>query len=159
MNPYLEFIKNTPKVATREALQAGADPQDLALAKSQLGKKEYIGYCQEFVEKASGQGVMGSSASQAWQNQQDKAVQGLEGVEPGDQIYFSNPNNPDGHVGIVSNIDQTGTPSFISATNNGIEENSLPEWEQMTGQTPLGYIPQKTNPYMNIVKGGKYGNN
>lgn len=148
MNPYAAIMKKSPAIATNSALQAGADPQDLALAKKELGKQEYIGYCETFVEKATGSGNQGATASDAWNNQQDKAIQGLEGVRPGDKIYFSDPNNPAGHVGLA---DQGG--NFVSATDNGIQENNINDWMKTTGQQALGYIPQQENPYARIMKG------
>lgn len=149
MNPYLNIINNSPDQATSMALQAGADPIDLIKAKSQLGKQDYIGYCESFVEQTSNSGWKGMSASDAWQNQQDEAVQGLGGIQPGDKVYFSDPNNADGHVGIMDKDN-----NFISATDNGIEENNINEWMRLTGQNPLGYIPIKQNPYLKMVKGG-----
>lgn len=142
------MIKKTPEVATNTAIAAGADPQNLAMAKSQLGRKEYIGYCQAFVEAASGGGWKGSSATDAWNRQQDTAVQGLGGVQPGDKVYFNNPKDPNGHVGIMDRGNQ-----FVSATDNGIEENDIGDWSKRTGEQPLGYIPQKINPYTSIMKG------
>lgn len=156
MNPYLKFLISTPENATNNAIQAGADPQDLARAKAELGQQEYIGYCQAFVEQATGSGFQGESASAAWQNQQNKAVVDptLSGIQPGDEVYFNDPNNPEGHVGIADKNNQ-----FVSATNNGVQENNINDWMQMTGQQPLGYIPQTTNPYMKFLKGGSYGTN
>lgn len=147
MNPYLKIIKNNPQTATEDALNAGADPADLARAKAQLGEQAYIGYCQSFVEQATGSGWQGSSASDAWERSQNK-IQGLQGMQPGDLIYFNDPNNPDGHVGIADKNNQ-----FVSATDNGIQENDINNWEQETGQSPLGYIPQQVNPYIKIIQG------
>jgi hypothetical protein len=138
------FMKGSVSASTSQAIQSGADPADLARAKAELGKKEYIGYCQSFVEQATGSGWQGSSATDAWNRAQNK-VQGLQGVQPGDPVYFQDPNNPDGHVGIM---DQGN--NFVSATDNGVEENNLNDWIKLTGQTPLGYLPRI---------GGQYGSN
>lgn len=133
-----------PKVAlaTNEALKNGADPANLAAAKQQLGEKAYIGYCQAFVADTAGGQNHGASAIEAWNNQQDKATQGLNGISPGDEIYFNadDSNGGNGHTGIYS-----GNNHFISATNNGIEEQDLADWQKSTGQQLLGYIsPNKS---------------
>lgn len=135
--------EQTPKnLATMQAMQAGADPRDLAAAKTQLGKKEYVGYCQAFVEQATqGRQSIYPTAKAAWAAQQGRAVSGLNGIKPGDPIYFT--GNNDGHTGIVSGFDPiTNSPKFISATDNGIEEHSVADWQAKTHQQPLGYIPQ-----------------
>ena len=85
---------------TNEALNAGAHPAVLALAQKMLGVKDYIGWCQSFVEKMGGT-TSGASAIQAWQNAQNK-VTGTQGMQPGDLVYFSpnQGNGQDGHTGI-----------------------------------------------------------
>lgn len=130
----------TPQViqkAEDDALQSGADPVTLANAKKYLGEAAYIGYCQSFVEKVSGSGWQGGSAIEAWQNTPNK-VSGLQGIQPGDKVYFSPDasNSGYGHVGVYA-----GNNQFISATNNGIEKQDLSQWQQNTGQRVLGYVP------------------
>ena len=132
----------TVDVATSNAIQSGASPLGLAMAKKQLGKQEYIGYCESFVENVTGSGWKGSSASDAWNNQltQGKAVSGLNGVTPGSEIYFEDPHNSDGHVGIYA-----GDNQFISATDNGIKQTDINQWQKSTGQKVLGYVPGGQN--------------
>jgi NlpC/P60 family len=126
-------------VATTQAMQSGANPLSLAMAKKQLGNQEYIGYCEQFVEQTTGSGWKGTSALNAWNNQaeQGKAVSGLQGIKPGDAVYFNDSSQPFGHVGLYSGNDQ-----FISATDNGIQQNDLGKWQESTGQQVLGYVPQ-----------------
>lgn len=127
----------TPDVATSQAIENGADPMSLALAKQQLGKDEYVGYCESFVESVAGSGWKGKSAIDAWNNQQDKAVPGLNGVQPGDSVYFYDPNQPYGHTGIYS-----GDNQFISATGSGIQQSDINKWAASNQQQVLGYVPQ-----------------
>ena len=114
-------------------------PADVRNAESQLGSSDFNGWCQAFVEEST-MGKRGTypSAIDAWVKQQDKARPGLAGIMPGDPIYFS-PNKSNrgfGHTGIYM-----GNGQFISATDNGVQENSLNDWQNMTGQQVLGYIP------------------
>lgn len=129
----------TSDVATSDAIQNGADPLALALAKKQLGEKQYIGYCESFVEGVTGSGWRGASATDAWNRQASagKTVDGLNGVQPGDAVYFSDPNQPYGHTGVYA-----GNNQFISATDNGIQQNDINNWVGATGQKVLGYVPK-----------------
>ncbi len=129
----------TAAQATTQALQNGADPNSLSSAKQKLGDQSYIGYCEAFTEQVTvgHQGIWPSAIS-AWNGQQDKAVQGLDGVQPGDAIYFApdQSNSGYGHTGVYS-----GDNRFVSATDNGVQETNLNDWQNMTGQQILGYIP------------------
>lgn len=145
--PQLTGTTNNPTVAqaTTEAIAGGADPTALASAKSFLGDQAYIGYCEAFVEQIEGSGVKYPSAIDAWNSQAEsgKAVEGLSGIQPGDAIYFT-PNAGNGyygHTGVYSGTDQNGEPSFISATNTGVQQAPLGAWTQSTGQQVLGYVP------------------
>ncbi|MCK9371058.1 C40 family peptidase [Candidatus Dojkabacteria bacterium] len=123
--------------ATQQALSVGANPLVLALAKQMLGKKAYVGYCQQFVKEMGGT-TRGASAIQAWNNAQNK-VQGTQGIQPGDLVYFS-PNSTNqgfGHTGVYE-----GDNKYISATNSGVLRNDLNAWQTATGQKLLGYVPQ-----------------
>jgi len=124
--------------ATQQALAAGAHPLTLALAQQLLGKKDYIGYCEQFVENMAGITQKQPTAIAAWNNAQNR-VQGSQGLQPGDLVYFSanDTNNKMGHTGIYA-----GNNQFISATNNGIHQDDLNNWQTATGQKLLGYIPQ-----------------
>lgn len=126
-------------LATSSAIQAGAHPDLLAAARSQLGKKAYIGFCEAFVEQATrGQRGMFPSAIAAWNGQQNVARPGTNGMQPGDIVYFNaDPSNQNfGHTGIYA-----GNNQFISATNNGIQQTDLDAWQKSTGQKLLGYVP------------------
>lgn len=125
------------KNATQQALQAGASPLVLSLAKKMLGKKEYIGYCQRFVERMGGT-TQGVSAIDAWNRSQNK-VQGTQGIQSGDLVYFS-PNQSNqgyGHTGVYE-----GDNNFISATYGGVQRSNLADWAKQTAQKILGYVPQ-----------------
>lgn len=136
--------------ATSQAIQHGADPDMLANLYRTVGSQNYIGLCQKFVEQAT----MGStghyaSASDAWHQQQDRAVKdsNLNGIQPGDAVYFDadQSNQGYGHTGIY-----TGNGKFISATDNGVQNNPLSDWIGQTGQKVLGYIPHVANQVGNL---------
>lgn len=103
-------------------------------------KTAYKGLCQAFVEATIGSGWKGGSAIQAWQNQQDKAVPSLNGIKPGDPIYFAadRSNGGYGHTGIYM-----GNGNFLSATDNGIQNLPLNDWIKATDQHILGYLKEK----------------
>jgi len=123
-----------------------SEPSDVQKASTDEGDQSYDGWCESFVEAATGMPKQGGTALEAWQNnlQKGTGVQGLDGIQPGDPMYFSDPNQPDGHTGIYM-----GGNRFISATDNGVAVNDLDKWMSDTGQTPLGYISM----------GGKNGSN
>lgn len=101
-------------------------------------KGQYNGFCQRFVEDATyGKHGIFDSAISAW-NQLPNKVRGLQGVKPGDLVYFSANagNNNDGHVGIYE-----GNGVFKSATSKGIEDQNIGDWMAKTGQQVLGYVP------------------
>ncbi len=128
-------MSNLPPVASAKA------PDDVALAQRSTGDQSYNGWCQAFVEHATmGKTGIFPSAIAAWNNQQDKAIPGLDGVKAGDPIYFA-PNSSNegyGHTGIY-----TGNGKFISATDNGVKEIPIDEWSKATGQQILGYLKEK----------------
>lgn len=124
-------------------------PQDVITARSNnlptnpnTGNADYHGWCQAFVEQVTRSPQKFSSASDAWNNyaQNGQAKSGLDGVKPGDPIYFQDPSNPAGHTGIY-----TGNGKFISATDNGVMEQPLSKWQSETGQQILGFIPEGRN--------------
>ena len=123
--------------ATAQALSAGANPAELEIARKYLGKKDFIGYCQAFVNRISGGKTSGASAIQAWNSAQQR-IAGTQGLQPGDLVYFT-PNKSNsgyGHTGVYA-----GNNQFISATNAGIRQNSIMDWMKQTGQKLLGYVP------------------
>lgn len=113
--------------------------QILNAASQYLGTQDYRNYCEAFVEQITqGKTGMYPSAISAWVNQQKTAVQGLQGIQPGDTVYFSanKSNGGYGHTGIY-----IGNNQFISATYNGVKTEDLTKWQQSTGQQLLGYVP------------------
>lgn len=111
---------------------------------SLIGSQAYDDMCEEFVEQAQGSSQKYANAITAWTNQQNNAVQGLGGVQPGDTIYFSpnEGNGYNGHTGIYM-----GNNQFLSATDYGVATNDINNWSNSTGQQILGYIPQN-NPQL-----------
>lgn len=117
-------------------------PGDLTTAEK-LQKQDngsYNGYCQKFVDDIFNVPYPRTgkeSAISAWNTAPNK-VEGLQGIKPGDLIYFTpnQSNQNDGHVGIYK-----GNGAFKSATDTGITDHSLQDWNNITGQQALGYIP------------------
>lgn len=111
----------------------------LNTASQYLGTQDYRNYCEAFVEQAT-QGHTGvyPSAIQAWMAQRNNAVQGIQGIQPGDTIYFGadSSNGGYGHTGVY-----IGNGQFISATYNGVKQTDLTSWLKSTGQQLLGYVP------------------
>src|SRR5690348_4911654 len=56
--------------ATSQAVQSGANPLQLAMARANLPGADYIGYCEKFVENAQGKNGVYPSAIAAWNAQQ-----------------------------------------------------------------------------------------
>jgi hypothetical protein len=124
-------------VAVSQALGVGADPKSLEIARQYLGTSKFIGYCQRFVRQVTGGRTIGASAIEAW-NKAPQKIQGVQGIQPGDPVYFS-PNSSNrgyGHTGIYA-----GNGQFVSATDRGIRQANLGEWIKATGQKLLGYVP------------------
>ncbi len=116
-------------------------PSNVQTAMNDVGDQSYNGYCQAFVEQTTyGHQKMFPTAIDAWNsyNQNKQAVQGTQGIKPGDIVYFTpTPKVPAGHTGIYQ-----GDNKFVSATDTGVASNDLNSWQQGTGQQILGYIPQ-----------------
>lgn len=112
---------------------------NISSAQQYLGSQKFDDLCQAFVEQATygHQGVY-PSAIAAW-NSQNNRVRGMQGIQPGDLVYFDadSSNNGFGHAGIYM-----GNNQFISATNNGVQQRDLDQWQKATGQQLLGYVPQ-----------------
>lgn len=116
-------------------------PGDVQSAQSDSGDQSYNNYCEKFVEQAVyGKAGMFPTAADAINSysQQGQAFAGTQGIQPGDMVYFApdKSNRFEGHAGIYS-----GNGSFVSATDNGVEEYSLKDWEKQTGQQLVGYVP------------------
>jgi len=114
-------------------------PDDVKAAKADSSDQNFNGWCQAFVEQATGSKVKYPSAIDAWNAQKDKAVPTTIGMKPGDLVYFSpnDSNEGNGHTGIYE-----GNNQFISATDKGVIPYDLTDWQKLTGQSILGYIPQ-----------------
>lgn len=126
-----EDLMSLPNIPTQTSSEGATikNPDDSNL---------FNGLCQAFVEHATlGHTGVFPTAIDAWNQQQNKAVPGLQNIKPGDPIYFSanQSNNNDGHTGIY-----LGDNKFISATNNGIKTNDIGKWVTDTGQSVLGYL-------------------
>lgn len=129
-------------MSPQQLFQATQTPIDAANAKQELGKHESEGWCENWAENMAGIGNQGSTAIGAFNNfaSKGKAYQGINGIKQGDFLYFNGAGGL-GHVGIVTEINpQTGEPTFISATDNGVESHSLTDWENYAGQQYLGYV-------------------
>lgn len=124
-----------------DSVSQAVNPDDVAKAMADSGDQSFDGYCQAFAEKMTGAPNMGGSAAEAWNNysKQGRAVPSVQGMNPGDLIYFApdNSNQGYGHVGIYQ-----GDGKFVSATYHGVQSNDLSDWQKKTGQQIVGYVPQ-----------------
>ena len=134
----MSTLDSKTNVATAHAIAAGASPKDLEIARQYMGQQKFIGYCQSFVRQVTGGRTQGASAIEAWNNAKQKVQGSVQGMQPGDLVYFSpNASNSGyGHTGIYA-----GQGQFVSATDKGIRQSGLSEWMQATGQKLLGYVP------------------
>lgn len=113
-------------------------PQDVTAAQKELGSTADNGECQRFVEKAvyGKTGIFPSATDAASYYQQNGQMQtDFKNMKPGSLIYFNDPNQPDGHVGIYE-----GNGKMVSATYNGVQEDDVNNWLQATGQKPIGFV-------------------
>jgi cell wall-associated NlpC family hydrolase len=129
--------------STNDQIQAvfkknGIDQNAAIGALGAIGDQSDNGMCQRFVEKQlTGRTGLYSSATKAYQDQASKGNVNTDfsQMQPGDAVYFEDPNQPDGHVGIVD-----GPDSMVSATYNGVQPSKISDWLKSTGQRPLGFI-------------------
>lgn len=121
--------------ATQAALSAGAEPSNLAKARSQLGSQAYINYCEQFVENMQGQNGVNPSAISAWQKAQTNGTANpdVSQAKPGDIIYYAagNDNGGYGHAAIYA-----GNGQVISATNSGVKQTPI----SVFASKPLGFV-------------------
>lgn len=105
-----------------------------------LGSQAFDDMCEKFVEQAMfGRTGMYPSAIAAWNAQAHKAIAGINGAQPGDQVFFS-PNAGNGyygHTGIYM-----GNNQILAATDQGVKQTDLNQWQRYTGQKLLGYVPR-----------------
>lgn len=109
-----------------------------------IKNQSYAGLCESWVEDVTNSSIQGDTAYDSWKNlsSKGKGITGLNGVQPGDLVYFgSDPNSAygtDGHVGIYN-----GNGLFTSATDNGVATANIQNWTKTNNQTLLGYVPRK----------------
>ena len=134
----MSTLDSKTNVATAHAIAAGASPKDLEIARQYMGQSNFIGYCQSFVRQVTGGRTQGASAIDAWNNAQNKVQGSVQGMQPGDLVYFTpNASNSGyGHTGIYA-----GNGQFVSDTDKGIRQAGLSDWIKATGQKLLGYVP------------------
>ena len=121
-------------------------PSDVTSAQNNAGSQAYDDYCQKFVEQmTTGHSGIFPSASAAINHyqQEGKLVTNPIGMKPGNLIYFSpdQSNKGFGHVGILTKDNR-----FISATEKGVEEMPISQWQQLTGQKVAGFVNPKSLP-------------
>ena len=122
--------------STQSAIKAWAYPSQLAWAKSHIDPVAYNNLCLQFVDDALGLPNTNRSptAISAWQSPTNQKVQGLQGVQPGDPVFFGPTNTvPEGHTGLYSD-----NGKFISGQ---FGEQDINQWSQNEGQPVLGYMP------------------
>lgn len=130
-DPWSDIVNATP---TTDA--------NVQTAESGIGRQDRDGLCQQFVEESTyGKSGIYPTASAAWNSyvKNGQAFQGdVSKAPPGTLIYFAPDasNGNEGHVGIALN----GKGDMISATDNGVEVSNVSDWENATGQKPLGYV-------------------
>lgn len=114
---------------------------NVSTAQSSEGRQDLNGYCEQFVEDATfGQNGIFPTAADAWTNyvKSGEAYQGDVTKAPaGSLIYFAPDasNSNEGHTGVLD-----GKGNMISATDYGVQQISVAQWMQQTGQKPLGYV-------------------
>lgn len=141
--PQASTNTNTSMFGPQGANAQSTPPGDVKNAEENLGNQDYDGYCETFQEQMSGSPDMGDTAADAWDNyvQKGKAVGGLQDAKAGDLVYFAGDGGL-GHTGIISGKDKNGNTTFVSATDNGVENLPVNEWLQSTGQQLLGIVPK-----------------
>lgn len=116
----------------------GIEQSGSVSADAAIGDQNDNGFCQRFVEKQlTGHAGIYTSATVAYKDQLQKGNinSDFSKMQPGDALYFEDPSQPDGHVGIVD-----GPDSMVSATSNGVQPSKISDWLKATGQRPLGFI-------------------
>lgn len=118
-------------------------PSDVQTADSQMGQHDLTGLCEQAVEQWSGLPKMGTTAGNAWDNwvSKGKAYSGLQGVQPGDLLYFqpNGSNQGSGHAALFAGYDNQGNPLMVSATDNGVEKDNVTTWSSKIAPL-LGYV-------------------
>lgn len=106
-----------------------------------MSQSQWAGLCEAWAEQQAygHQGIFPTALAGAQHFAQSGQLNpNITKAPKGALIYFSDPNQSDGHVGIAD-----GKGNFTSATYNGIQTNPLTAWQQSTGQRALGYVIPK----------------
>jgi len=107
-----------------------------------MSHSQWAGLCEAWAEQQTfgHQGVFPTAIAGAQHFAQTGQLNpDITKAPKGALIYFYDPNQPDGHVGIASGDGRT----FTSATYNGVQTNPLQAWQQSTGQRALGFVVPK----------------
>ena len=113
----------------------------LAWAKSNLGSSKWNGKCEQFAEQATyGKSIGYLTAILAWNDYINKGVAksgNVQNAPSGSLIYFvpDSSNNYDGNVAISD-----GEGNIIVATSISVQQTTLNDWINNTGQIPLGFV-------------------
>ena len=137
MNPFTQIFSQNNQSGDNPFSQIFT-PSDVASAEENLGSQVDNGECQAFAEQNvyGKTGIFPTASSAAdYYSQNGELKSDFQNMKPGDLIYFKDPNQPNGHVGIYK-----GNDSMISATYNGVQEDDIKNWLQSTSQSPLGYV-------------------
>ena len=115
-------------------------PQGVTQASSDIGRNDFNGECEAYVEKTLKLPNMGTTAVNAWNNWVDKgkAFADYQKAPAGSLVYFAPDaasNENAGHVAISD-----GRGNILGATDNGVQKYKIDDWIKQTGQTPLGYV-------------------
>ena len=97
--------------------------------------------CEQFVENMYGTTGQYPSATAAWQALKPSEPKELQrrrdlALAPvGSKLYFSDPQQPNGHTGIYA-----GDGAFIAANDYGVQAWNVGAWMSVTGQSFLGWV-------------------
>src|SRR5690348_17209324 len=124
--------------ATASALSSGADPANLAWARANMGRSDYIGYCEQFVENANG--VTGKYPSAIAAAQAQPLSTDWSQARPGDTVYYgaAPENGGYGHAAIYS-----GNGKVVSSAAN--HETPLTGY---FNAPLLGFVPSTDNQHL-----------
>lgn len=106
--------------------------------------QSFINQCERYGElMTTGKVGQFASAADAAQHYAKTGAlqQGFGNAKPGKTlVYFSDPNQPFGHVGVFQGFSPSGAPLMRSATGMGIRDSDINQWQQATNQKMLGTV-------------------
>lgn len=121
---------------TQNAIKAGAVPSQLAWARENMGRSDFVNWCEKFVENAFGTtGQYPSAIAAAHAAQQNGTLRtDLANMQPGDKVYYdaAHDNGGYGHAALYN-----GGGTVVSSA----APHPTPLQGYFGGQL-LGYIPQ-----------------